>query len=98
METETSWADERVGREFFLEHRARNYSFQPGDFGYEKIGEFEAVGLLSSPYPHSRGYTFYVVYANARHERLMIRFEVGRDESVNEFERYRYVYTGAEAY
>ena len=98
METEASVAEMRVAREFFLEHRVHNFSFQPGDFAYEKIGEFESVGLLSSPFPHSRGYTFYVVYANARHERLMIRYEVGGDESVRESEHYRYAYSGAEAY
>ncbi len=98
MNIETSLSAEFVDRPFFLDSRARNFSFQPGDFGYEHIGEFEPIGLLSSPFPHSRGYTFYVVYANARHERLMRRFEVGRDQSVTEYERYRYSYTGAEAY
>lgn len=100
METGTmlSFAEEIVDRQFFLEQRSRNYSFQPGDFGYEKLGEFEPIGLLTSPFPHTTGYTFYVVYANARHERLMIRYDVGRDQEVSERERYRYTYTGAQAY
>jgi len=89
---------EVVDRQFFVENKVRNYSFQPGDFGYEHIGEFEAVGLLTSPFPHGNGYTFYVVYANARHERLHVRHEVSKDKSVAEYERYRYSYTGAEAY
>lgn len=91
-------SEELVSRPFILENRVRNYSFQPGDFGYQDIGEFETIGLLTSPFPHSMGYTFYVVYANARHERLLIRHEVSSDRKVTEFERYRYSYQGAEAY
>ena len=94
----SSLSEEEVDRKYFVENRLRNYTFQPGDFGYEMIGEFEPMGLLTSPFPHSGGYTFYVVYANARHERLLVRFEVGRDKSVTEYERFRYGYTGAEAY
>lgn len=89
---------EMVDRDEFVAMKVRNYSFQPGDFGYGQIGEFEAVGLLSSPFPHSEGYTFYVVYANARHERLLIRYEVDRLKVVTEAEHYRYQYSGAEAY
>lgn len=62
------------------------------------MGEFEPIGLLTSPFPHERGYTFYVVYANARHERLLIRYEVTGDKRAVEHERYRYIYNGAEAY
>ncbi|MES2744358.1 MAG: hypothetical protein V4655_02980 [Bdellovibrionota bacterium] len=98
MNFEMTLSEEYVDRSYFLETRARNYSFQPGDFGYENIIEFEPIGLLTSPFPHSSGYTFYVVYANARHERLMRRFGVGRDQSVTEYERYRYAYRGAQAY
>ncbi len=98
MQSQTSSAQEYVSREFFLEHRARNFSFQPGDFGYENLGEFEAVGLLTSPFPHSEGYSFYVVYANARHQKLMIRYSVKGQEEVREGERYLYDYHGAEAY
>jgi len=93
-----SLAEEQIDRQYFIEARSRNFTFQPGDFGYETIGEFEPSGLLTSPFPHSNGYTFYVVYANARHERLLIRHEVAKDKSVAEYERYRYTYAGAEAY
>lgn len=89
---------EAIDRDQFVRLKVRNYSFQPGDFGYGNLGEFEAVGLLSSPFPHSEGYSFYVVYANARHERLLIRYEVDRQKEVTERERYRYQYSGAEAY
>lgn len=93
-----SLVEEQVDRQYFLDTRSHNFAFQPGDFGYEHLGEFEPTGLLTSPFPHSNGYTFYVVYANARHERLLIRYEVSKDKSVAERERYRYHYEGAEAY
>lgn len=93
-----SLAEEQVDRQYFVETRSRNFTFQPGDFGYEPMGEFEPTGLLTSPFPHSSGYTFYVVYANARQERLLIRYEVAKDKSVAEYERYRYLYAGAEAF
>ena len=89
----------REAGEFFMEHRVRDFSFQPGEFGYERIGEFEIVGLLSSPFASTaKAYSFYVVYANARPQRLRLRCEVSRDESVTESKPYRYAYTGAEAY
>lgn len=98
LESTATQSAERVERDEFLGMKARNFSFQPGDFGYGNLGEFEAIGLLSSPFPHSDGYSFYVVYANARHERLLIRFDVDRLKDVQEREHYRYHYSGAEAY
>ncbi len=89
---------ELVNRDYFVSNRIHNYAFQPGDFGYGHIGEFEPAGLLTSPFPHGNGYTFYVVYANARHERLLVRYEVSKDKAVSEYERYRYHYEGAAAY
>ncbi|MBC7659116.1 MAG: hypothetical protein H7249_05345 [Chitinophagaceae bacterium] len=94
----SSLSEEVVDRSALVDSRLRNHTFQPGDFGYETIGEFEPIGLLTSPFPHNKGYTFYVVYANARHERLLIRYEVASDKTVTEYESYRYTYTGAEAY
>ncbi|RZK58474.1 MAG: hypothetical protein EOO87_00140 [Pedobacter sp.] len=87
-----------MNREQFLETQTNGFSFQPGDFGYETLGEFEPIGLLTSPYPHHAGFQFFMVYANARNERLLIRYDVHADAKVHERERIRYSYRGAQAY